>query len=130
MKQIRRGVFETNSSSVHSITMCMKPDFDKWKNGEVYLNDGWWSNNSSEYAKKQFVTREEAIDIILNAKYYSYLESEFNSMDSDEFEECLRENEIYTRENYGGDYYEGFSDTFTTPNGEEVVAFGYYGNDY
>ena len=28
-RQVRRGVFETNSSSVHSITMCMKSDFDK-----------------------------------------------------------------------------------------------------
>ena len=130
MKQIRRGVFETNSSSVHSITMCMKHDFDKWKNGEVYLNDGRWVNSSSEHKNKQFVTREEAIDIILNAKYYSYIESELNSMDSDEFEECLREHDIYSRESYGGDYYEGFSDTFTTPSGEEVVAFGYYGNDY
>lgn len=34
-KQIRRGVFETNSSSVHSITMCTRSDFDRWKDGEL-----------------------------------------------------------------------------------------------
>lgn len=34
-KQIRRGVFETNSSSVHSLTMCTSSDYDKWKNGEL-----------------------------------------------------------------------------------------------
>ena len=130
MKQIRRGVFETNSSSTHSITMCMKPEYDKWKNGEVYLNEGWWHDNASEHANKQFVTRSEAMDIIMRDKYYSYTEAEFNSMDSDEFEECLREHEIYTCDNYGGYYYEGYSSSFTTPNGEEVVAFGYYGNDY
>ena len=28
-KQIRRGVFETNSSSVHSLTMCMESDYDR-----------------------------------------------------------------------------------------------------
>lgn len=28
-RQIRRGVFETNSSSVHSLTMCMESDFNK-----------------------------------------------------------------------------------------------------
>ena len=28
------------------------------------------------------------------------------------------------------DCYEGFEQTFTTPGKEEVVAFGYYGNDY
>lgn len=130
MKQIRQCVFETNSSSVHSITMCMKPEYDKWKNGEVYLNRSRWRDSSSEYANKKFVTREEAIDVILHDKYYSYTEEEFNSMDSYEFEEFLREHDLYTRENYGGDYYETFSDRFTTPNGEEVVAFGYYGNDY
>ena len=35
--QIRRNVFETNSSSVHSITMCSKDDFEKWKNSDYYF---------------------------------------------------------------------------------------------
>lgn len=35
MKQIRRNVFETNSSSVHSITMCSLEDYEKWKRGEL-----------------------------------------------------------------------------------------------
>lgn len=26
--------------------------------------------------------------------------------------------------------YEKYEDSYTTPNGETVVAFGYYGNDY
>ena len=34
-RQIRRGVFETNSSSVHSLTRCTSSDYDKWKNGEL-----------------------------------------------------------------------------------------------
>lgn len=37
---IRRGVFETNSSSTHSITMVSKEEYDKWKNGEL-LYDNW-----------------------------------------------------------------------------------------
>lgn len=32
---IRRGVFETNSSSVHSLTVCAKEDYDRWVNGEM-----------------------------------------------------------------------------------------------
>lgn len=39
MKTIRRHVFETNSSSTHSITMCSKEDFDAWKNGLVIFNE-------------------------------------------------------------------------------------------
>lgn len=39
-RQIRRGVFETNSSSTHSLTMCSEEEFEKWKNGEI-LFDRW-----------------------------------------------------------------------------------------
>ena len=39
-RQIRRGVFETNSSSVHSLTMCTQSDYDRWKNGEL-IYDYW-----------------------------------------------------------------------------------------
>lgn len=39
MKIIRRKTFETNSSSTHSITMCSKEDFEKWKAGELYYDE-------------------------------------------------------------------------------------------
>ena len=29
-RQVRCGVFETNSSSVHSLCMCMESDYEKW----------------------------------------------------------------------------------------------------
>lgn len=32
---VRRGVFETNSSSTHSLSVCSKSDWDKWKAGEL-----------------------------------------------------------------------------------------------
>lgn len=35
MKTIRVGIFETNSSSTHSITLCSEEDYEKWKNGEL-----------------------------------------------------------------------------------------------
>ena len=38
-RQIRRGVFETNSSSVHSLTMCLQSEFDKWVAGELIFDD-------------------------------------------------------------------------------------------
>lgn len=42
-RQIRRGVFETNSSSTHSITMCSKEEYEKWRKGELLLD--YWSDN-------------------------------------------------------------------------------------
>lgn len=37
MKSIRRGTFETNSSSSHSITIASKKDYDKWSDDEAFL---------------------------------------------------------------------------------------------
>ena len=100
-RQIRRGVFETNSSSVHSLTMCMKSDFDKWVSGELVWNA--WSD------------RLEPI--------------------TDEIRKSIKEDEreYLTYEQFNDwEYisYETFENTFKTPNGEEVMSFGYYGNDY
>lgn len=33
MRQIRMNVFETNSSSTHTIAICTEEDFKKWQNG-------------------------------------------------------------------------------------------------
>lgn len=99
-RQIRRGVFETNSSSVHSITMCMKSDFDKWTAGELVW-DRWV---------------HELIPITDEIK---------ESMDNDE-----REYLTYDQfGDWDYIEYETFEDTFITPSGEEVISFGYYGHD-
>lgn len=99
-RQVRRGVFETNSSSVHSMTMCMKSEFDKWVDGELVFDR--WNNElipitdeikkSMEEDDKEYLTYEQFYD-------WDYLE------------------------------YEKFKKTFTTPNGEKIISFGYYGHD-
>lgn len=43
MKQIRQGVFETNSSSTHSMTVCMENDWNKFKDGEKLIHR--WDDN-------------------------------------------------------------------------------------
>ena len=127
MFNARNGVFETNSSSTHSITMCMESDFIAWENGDVYLNDGSGWSSYSAYKDKQFVTKEEAIDILTNNKYPP--SKDLMLLDTDELEEWFKENEIYTCENYRWEWFEGYEDKFTTPNGDTIVAFGYYGYD-
>lgn len=34
-RQVRRGVFETNSSSTHSLTMCSEEEFEAWKRRSI-----------------------------------------------------------------------------------------------
>ena len=98
MRQIRRNVFETNSSSTHSITMCMRSEFDRWVSGELVW-DRW---------NRKLVPITPAIKI---------------SMENDE-----REYLTYYQFN-DWDYidYETYTNNYTTPNGDKVVAFGYYG---
>lgn len=95
---IRHNTFETNSSSTHSITLCTKEEFEKWKTGELVYDiskdelipaddklpeQEWWYDN-------QYLTRDEFFD-------------------------------------YYGDDYECYVETIKTPMGEEITAFGYYG---
>jgi hypothetical protein len=94
MIQVRNGVFETNSSSTHSICICTKSDYEKWKNGEL-VYDSW----------------NEALVPV-------------SKCSDDDIYYCQ------TYEKYEDDYYlEHYTVNFTTPSGDEMVAFGRYGYD-
>lgn len=132
MLQMRKNVFETNSSSTHSITMCTGDEYDAWANGDVLLNNGYWYNNASEFKDKKFVTRAEAEDIIKNNKYHEPTD-ELSHLSDEEFNEyCYdMDYELYSMDKYfENEYLEWFDEKYTTPSGETVVAFGLYGTDY
>lgn len=116
MIQVRQGVFETNSSSTHSITMCMKSEYELWQKGCVFY-DGW---------NEGFISKEDALQRLRENAGIETPEK----LSDEELWEALRDEEIYTFDNYGSDYLEQFTETFTTPGGETVIAFGQYGNDY
>lgn len=121
-KQIRRGVFETNSSSVHSITMCSQDEYSKWERGEVLF----WRD------KGKFGTKEEIIAELKTLKWYSgelrYPDTDWD--DEDIVSDIFSDEEIQTEETYWNNCdYETFSDSYTTANGEIIKAFGYYGED-
>ena len=53
MKTIRRGVFETNSSSTHSITIMSEEDYDLW-------GDEWLLNTETDkLVHKDSVTEDD-----------------------------------------------------------------------
>lgn len=119
---IRRGLFETNSSSVHSIVMCNSDEYNKWRNGDVYY-DRW---------NKKIV---KANDSILKARecesydqaYGLYISDKENEFYSDCYHRFLTWDEFFNDYEYID--YETFEDEYTTKSGETVVAFGYYGHD-
>ena len=129
-RQIRRGVFESNSSSCHSITMCMESDYDRWENEGLLLYIGWGcgydKNNKPE--ENHFYTREEAISFEKTSKY----NKDVDWNDRQKVNDILNNNGFVTYDYFWdeyGKYYETYEETMTTPNGDSVVAFGYYGHD-
>lgn len=121
-RQIRHSVFETNSSSTHSLTMMMKSDYDRWNNENLYLYDGrgyaWDFNKPVHMA---LYTKEEAIKFVKSSRWYKDGEEVDN--------EYLREMDFISSDDEGSGYLETFYDEFTTPSGETIVAFGEYGYD-
>jgi hypothetical protein len=122
-RQIRRGVFETNSSSTHSLTMCSRDTYSKWERGEVYRHS--WREN--------FKTREEIIEELKTKKIWNSEELKYPDVDwdnTDEVNDIIRDNEWETEEEFwDNSELETFSESYTTEGGEEIIAFGYYGYD-
>lgn len=111
--QVRRGVFETNSSSVHSLTMCSDDDYNKWQNGELLYNR--WDD--------KLILLEEA----LKEGGYENTKNIDNDTLSEEFKRQFLDFERFNSWHYME--YETFDKTYTTPGGEIVHSFGYYGHD-
>lgn len=129
MLQIRHGVFETNSSSTHSLTLCKKSEYDAWNRGEVYLNDAWWSRDL-ENGDKKFLTKEEAMKLIADGGYRE--NTDLYSLDDEKLSEVFYNEGIYDIETYDRmcEYYEEYEKEYVTDGGETIIAFGYYGTDY
>lgn len=127
---IRTSIFETNSSSVHSITMCMKDDYIKWCNGELLMKDG-------QFLEKEQAKLENADDLkkyenVSEEEIERYLKDEISLSDlvdiccfSDYWHSTEEDSSIIQDRGF-----EEFEESFITPNGESVIAFGYFGNDY
>ena len=105
MKQIRQSAFETNSSSVHSLTMCSGQQMQDWKDGKLFYH---------KYGREDWFP----------------VTPELLAMD---LEERMEGEELYTYDEFweslDNGWAEGFERSYTTPNGETVYAFGYYGEN-
>lgn len=111
-RQIRKNVFETNSSSTHSITICSEEEWEGFKDGKLAVNDAG-----------KFMPVEK---LLPNPDY-----------DPDDYPGRLIDpadsswdNEYETYDSYFYDeYLEVYSYNYTTKSGDKIVAFGKYGHD-
>ena len=129
MIQIRHNTFETNSSSTHSIVICTDAEFKGFKKNKLFYYDTCRD-------VKKFCTWEELVKLMRDK------ESRVPEEDVEEaiklyteggmeaVEDFLADWEIYTDNTYYKEDMEEFTERYTTPNGEKIMAFGYYGSEY
>lgn len=141
-KIIRLNTFETNSSSTHSLIMCTKETYEKWKSGEL-LFDKYAekfvepSNYSKEELKKGYLEKKvKTINngILYENTYYTSIEElvdkvEVPEEELDKYAKDLDRNydtyEEY-QSNNSWDYSYNYEGSYTTPGGETIIAFGKY----
>lgn len=132
-RQIRYGVFETNSSSTHSLTMCSEEEFEAWKRGEVLFNE-WeqcfvspWqlsdedkkmAEDDYEENKDDFQKGWKDLSNEAKQKYYTKYAKENGIVDEDvkTYEEYMNDSELET-----------FEQCYISKNGDRIIAFGEYG---
>ena len=144
--QIRQGLFETNSSSTHTITIVDAEDFENWEKDKVWYNTG----------EDDFLPIDKAIDANIKILEHDFLEDGNKLPES--FKEKYRELKNFelayeeTQDDFDFDFdyddirwewesfylsreawrdsndeYEDYDESYTTKHGDKVVAFGYYG---
>lgn len=154
MKTIRNNVFETNSSSTHSITIVDLEDFEKLEECEMLLNDGTLVPAKEVYddMMKNLVDIEKQMTENYSKTYTDTLTYEnfikimqsfaYSDLSYSSREDCREDiasdimavkaglnEEVTTYSCLGGEYYETFAERHTTKRGDTVVAFGYYGSE-
>ena len=110
--QIRQGVFETNSSSTHSLSIVNADEFNAWKNNQLYFD---------KY-NGIFITKDDLIAKLANRGII--VEND------EEIEEVINEYEFQSYSKFLESDLETFEQTHTTKSGDVIVAFGEYGHDY
>lgn len=120
MIQVRLGMFETNSSSTHSLIITTREEYDKLLSGE-YLIDR---------CSEKIVPRAEAVKEI-EENWPTWHEDLKGMFEEPTIEDAFREDSDFdTLEHYmNDDYLESYEEEYTTPSGDRIVVFGKYGYD-
>lgn len=133
MRQIKQGVFETNSSSVHTISICSKKEFEDWEKGELLADS---------YNNYQLIPKEEVRELNIKSAEVMYNHSkekywkDWEDLTDEEKDELIEKYNDYhrflTRSEYlmDDESITTYLQNYTTVSGDEIVIYGKYGVDY
>lgn len=144
MKQIRKNVFETNSSSTHTLAICTEDEYKDWKDGKLLFNK--WNEtfvkNSINITKQDRKEAEERYTIYKGKYYkdwselteaereeytYNYIAQQRRQEKSFSFEEDGLTYQEFMQ-NCNNDGLETETSRYTSPSGDKLVitcAYGY-----
>lgn len=120
MLNIRGKVFETNSSSVHTLAIAKENEYEQWVNGELLYLDVDSVYFPNEVPSKQFFTLEEA------KEFFNYLRTFNEYLDDNDFDTTFVTFNHYIYSDY---WLENYSERHETESGDRIVVFGKYGRD-
>lgn len=134
---IRYDVYQTNSSTSHSLIIMPSSIYKKWRdNDTLYYFDGYDEDKQNGPKTDTLYTFDEVKDFLINV--FEWKESYFEcpkGTDEYDFEYELR-NEIgdvgfYTFESWNGGDWAMEEDTtyYTTENGDKIAIRAKYGRD-
>lgn len=144
MKQIRKNVFETNSSSTHTLAICTEDEYKDWQDGKLLFNK--WNEtfikNNITITKQDKVEAEERYNRG-KGKYYKDW-SELTDEDKNEYiynyvAQQRRQEKSFSFKEDNLTYQEFMQDCnndglqttvchYTSPSGDKLVitcAYGY-----
>ena len=150
--QIRSNVFETNSSSVHSLTLTNSRDYEEFLNGNRFYWEGVGVMDAADvyenYKKHSYADENITLDDITgvlklsdeeeaaihNVCSYAELKEELGEsckVSESVFNAYIELDSIMVLTFHGYqnlcEEMEEFEEQYTTPHGDTVVAFGYTG---
>lgn len=147
MIKVRYNIFETNSSSTHSLNICTREEYEDWKAGYLlYSPDDYkFIDNYLLSEEKKMIRLKEYYETKIKSKFYK----NFEDLNKTEINDLLKsavsdgymfesgnDIDIYELDYFTYDQYcerysdlDNYEEYYTTESGDEIVIFGEYGFD-
>lgn len=132
-KQIRNNVFETNSSSTHSLIICTPEQSDLLTKGKMYIYD--YDTLCTEDERINIILNEYQKEFTIEGTYEEFYDNnaykEFYDKNSEMLEEYFSEHsyaEFQSYEEWVGEL-ESDETYYTSKSGDKIIILCKYGHD-
>lgn len=127
--KVIKTIFETNSSTTHSVVVMPKEKYDKWTSGLYYYEpDSYYDEKFKDKkpVKGEIYTEEQVLEF-LSELGYEYNDEDYDSVSK--YVEGIDAGFISEESWFEDEYLETDETHYTTPGGEEIVICCKYGRD-